>query len=104
LKCVEEGIEPIFRVSIINSEVTVECDVDSYNLHLGDLYKRASDLAKASANMAAFATGYGLVVVIEALLRRHQWFLIPSAIRRIAAARADGLGFGLWHFQFHRET
>ncbi len=65
----EENLEPTFRVKIINSNITVECDIEKYEpKYNSELYKRASDLARTSANMVAFATGYGIIVMIETLI------------------------------------
>ena len=49
--------------------MTIECDLEHYKPeYLSELYKRATDLAKAVANMAAFATGYGIVVMIKVMV------------------------------------
>jgi hypothetical protein len=65
-KWVEENIEFTFRVKIVNSEITVECDLDKYEeRYNAELYKRATDLSRACVNIVSFATGFGLVTLIE---------------------------------------
>jgi hypothetical protein len=64
-----EKTELTFRVKIENSVVTVECDIEEYDRKfLPEIHKRGSDIARATANMAAFATGYGLVVMLDKLV------------------------------------
>src|SRR5271169_2431453 len=67
-KWVEENVDFTFRVKIVNSEITVECDLDKYETRYNsELYKRATDLSRACVNMVAFATGYGLVTILEVM-------------------------------------
>jgi hypothetical protein len=56
-----------FELSIEGGRVVVDCDVDNYSRdeHLMRLYVRASDLANAAVNLAAFAMGVGARVVID---------------------------------------
>ena len=65
----EQKLELTFRIRIENSNVTVECELEQYEpIYFTELYKRASDLTSASANLAAFATGYGVVVILETFI------------------------------------
>ena len=65
----EQNLELIFRVKIDNSIVNVECELEKYELtYFTELHKRASDLISASANLAAFATGYGLIVTLDTFI------------------------------------
>jgi hypothetical protein len=62
-------LEPIFRVTIDNSAVKVECEIEKYEPgYLGELHRRALDLARASANLAAFAGGLGMIVTLDTLI------------------------------------
>jgi hypothetical protein len=62
----EENLDLVFRVKIDNSIVEVECGIAKYEpSYLVELHKRASDLARASANLAAFAAGQGLIVTLD---------------------------------------
>lgn len=68
-KCEALGVEPIFRVKIGNSFVNVECEIEKFDpSYVGELYRRALDLARASTNLVAFATGYGLTVILETMI------------------------------------
>jgi hypothetical protein len=92
---VDENIEFTFRVKIVNSEITVECDIDKYETRYNsELYKRASDLARVCVNMVAFATGYGLITMIEVMelpdggrIAMHRREIIPPS-----SCSAFGLG------------
>jgi hypothetical protein len=65
----EQSLELIFRVKIDNSIVNVECELEKYEpSYFVELHKRASDLISASANLAAFATGYGLIVTLDTFI------------------------------------
>ncbi len=65
----EQNLELIFRVKIDNSIVNVECELEKYeHRYFVELHKRASDLITASANLAAFATGYGLIVTLDTFI------------------------------------
>jgi hypothetical protein len=67
-KWVEENIEFVFRVKIVDSNITVECDLERYDdRYLSELYKRATDLARACVNLVAFETGFGLIAMIEVI-------------------------------------
>jgi hypothetical protein len=68
-KWVEQSLELTFRVKIGNSFVNVECDIDSYKQeYFHELYRRALDLARASVNLIGFAHGFGLTVMLEAII------------------------------------
>lgn len=68
-KWLEQNIEFQFRVIIGNSFVNVECELDRYNdTYFDELYKRASDIARTAVNLVAFATGYGLTLVLETFI------------------------------------
>src|SRR5439155_3293776 len=67
-KWVEENIDFVFRVKIMDSNITVECDLDRYeDRYDSELYKRATDLARACVNLVAFETGFGLIAMIEVI-------------------------------------
>jgi hypothetical protein len=65
-KWAEENIEFVFRVKIVESTITVECDLEKYeDRYASELYKRATDLSRACVNLVAFDTGFGLTTMIE---------------------------------------
>jgi hypothetical protein len=67
-KWAQENIDFVFRVKIVNSNITVECDLDRYeDRYDSELYKRATDLARACVNLVAFETGFGLIAMIEVM-------------------------------------
>jgi hypothetical protein len=73
-----EGLDPAFKVKIGNSVINVECDIAKYEpQYFIELYKRASDLARAAVNVVAFASGLGLSVILETLIGPDG---MPSAI------------------------
>jgi hypothetical protein len=65
----EAGIDLMFRVRIGSSVINIECELDKYEPgYSNELYKRASDLARAAVNVVAFSAGLGLSVVIETFI------------------------------------
>jgi hypothetical protein len=77
----ERNIEFIFRVKIVDSNITVECDLDRYeDRYDSELYKRATDLARACVNLVAFETGFGLIAMIEVIE-------LPDGTRKVAHRR-----------------
>jgi hypothetical protein len=53
-------------VRVNNSIVEVTCDVPHYKSdYLGELHRRAFDVARACVNLGAFSTGLGLIVIFE---------------------------------------
>ena len=65
----EQNLDLTFRTKITNAGVEVQCDVEPYNEeYISEIFKRATDLARLAANMAAFTTGYGLVVALETMI------------------------------------
>lgn len=62
----EVGLTMEFTNHIVDSQVDVECKLNRYTS--GDLvpiYMRALDICRASVDLASFAMGYGLTVVVE---------------------------------------
>jgi hypothetical protein len=65
----EKGIELTFRVRVGNSFINTECELAEYKPEfITELYRRAFDLTRASVNLVAFAHGFGLTVLLEALI------------------------------------
>src|SRR6266487_4666171 len=62
-------LQMAFTVRIVNSSVDVECEVNRFqpdeSVHL---IIRALDVARLAVDLVAFATGYGLTVVLDALI------------------------------------
>jgi hypothetical protein len=56
-----------FDLQIVDGNVIIDCLVDNYDFakHHIRLYMRASDLANAAVNLAAFAMGVGATVVLH---------------------------------------
>ena len=62
----EQNLELTFMVKIDNSVVNVECELERYeSSYFTELHKIASDIVGASANLAAFATGHGIIVTLD---------------------------------------
>jgi hypothetical protein len=65
----EEGIDIKIRIKIGNSIVNAECEVERYSQdHVQEFYKRAYDMTRTCANMVAFASGMGFIVLFETLI------------------------------------
>jgi hypothetical protein len=88
------GLEMTFHVRIEDGSVAIDCDVSRFDesAHLVPLFMRASDIARATVDLAAFAIGQALTVILETftdpsgavvqLAARH-----PSLAPRATAAR-----------------
>lgn len=64
----QNGLDITFTINIQNSTITVDCAVNRFDSTLvTTLFMRAFDLARATVDLAAFSTGYGLVVVFETI-------------------------------------
>jgi hypothetical protein len=62
----EAGMTLEFVIRITNSQVEVECKLDRYqNDYMGEIHRRAFDLARACVNVAAFSTGLGVIVFFD---------------------------------------
>jgi hypothetical protein len=71
----EENLTIDFIVRITKSKIEVQCDLDRYqDDYLGELHRRAFDLARACVNVAAFATGFGVTVFFDN-------FIAPNGIQ-----------------------
>src|SRR2546430_9420982 len=96
------GLDMTFRVRIGDGSIMVDCDVNKFdeNAHLVPLFMRASDIASACVDLAAFATGNGLMVVLETftddagtsipLAAQH-----PALGERASAAKPGTPGFDM---------
>jgi hypothetical protein len=61
-----------FMVHITHSQIDIECELERYdNSYFIFLYLRAFDLACATVNLAAFATGHSATTVID-------YFVFPN--------------------------
>jgi hypothetical protein len=57
------------RLRIFESKINVECDSNIYSKdNLAPLYMRAFDLARASINLVAFASGEGLSLILDTVI------------------------------------
>lgn len=62
----ELDLEASFSTTIRNAFVEIVCDLNRYEPGLvSELHKRALDLSRAAVDLVSFATGYGLVVVLD---------------------------------------
>ncbi len=81
------GLDMAFRVRIQDGSIVIDCDVNKFDesAHLVPLFMRAYDIARASIDLAAFATGSGLTVVLET-------FTDPGGTSTPLAAQRPSLG------------
>jgi hypothetical protein len=62
----ELGLNMTFRVQIQDGSIRIDCDVNKFeSAYLIPLFMRAHDIARATVDLAAFATGNGLTVILE---------------------------------------
>jgi hypothetical protein len=62
----ELGLEITFRVHIENGSIQIDCDLGKFEeAYVVPLSMRAHDIARASVDLIAFATGNGLTVMLE---------------------------------------
>lgn len=62
----KNNLDITFTISVQNSIVTVDCDVSRFDPALiTAIYMRAFDLARATVDLVAFNSGWGLVVIFE---------------------------------------
>jgi uncharacterized protein YoaH (UPF0181 family) len=91
----EIGQDAILNVNISNSEVCVECKLDSYEeIHLVQLYRRAIDLARGSVHLVGFAMGCGLTVTLDTFIDpgQNRTTLVPQDQNLASLCTAFGLG------------
>src|SRR2546421_10180897 len=64
------ALEVTFRLRIDDGSVLIACDVNKFvaDIHLLPLFVRAYDIASASVDLVAFASGRGLRVVLETFI------------------------------------
>lgn len=61
-----ENIDVVLRAYIVDSEITVECDLPVFKEeYIEELYKGATDISRACVNLAAFSSGIGLITMID---------------------------------------
>jgi hypothetical protein len=59
-------LDATFRVRANDGLIRIDCDVNNFDAtYLAPLSMRAYDIAKATVDLAAFATGNGLTVILE---------------------------------------
>jgi hypothetical protein len=55
-----------FTIHVSDGNVRVECDAPHYQKpHFDEVYRRSLDLARATVDVVAFGSGFGLTVVLE---------------------------------------
>ena len=65
----EEDVEITFNIKVLASVVIVECDSLRYEpRYVVEFHRRALDLAKGSVNLAAFASGLGVIVTLDSMI------------------------------------
>jgi hypothetical protein len=65
-KDTENDLDITFAITIQNSTVTVDCEVNRFEQSLiTPLYMRAFDLARATVDLVAFSSGYGFTVIFD---------------------------------------
>lgn len=67
----ERNLDLHFKSFINFSFIAVHCEFEGeyQEEYFDELYKRSFDLARAAVNLVAFATGYGLTVILENVIR-----------------------------------
>lgn len=66
----EEHVTMQFTITINNSLVRVDCEIDRFqDDYLVEIHRRAFDLARSCVNVAAFATGFGMNLIFELFVR-----------------------------------
>lgn len=62
-----DGVDVGFVARIVDDAVSVECELENFSAsqHLTELYRRALDIARASVDLIAFATGHGVTVILD---------------------------------------
>jgi hypothetical protein len=62
----ENNLDLIFTIIIQEGRITVECETNRFEARLiTPIFMRAFDLARATVDLTAFSTGYGLVVIFD---------------------------------------
>src|SRR4051812_36074779 len=62
----DQEIEVAMYAKVEASTIVVECRVEKYEPdNLGEMQRRADELARATVNVAAFASGIQLLIVLE---------------------------------------
>lgn len=66
-KADELGLDMTFHVQIQNGSIAIDCEVNKFDAsaHFVPLFMRAYDIARASADLAAFTTGNGLTIILD---------------------------------------
>jgi hypothetical protein len=69
----EENLDIKFTISVEDGKIDIRCDLPIFDraTHLVRVYMRAFDLVRASVDAAAFATGYGLSVIIDTFVDQN---------------------------------
>jgi len=84
-KVEELGLDMTFRVRIQDGSIRIDCDVNKFEgSYLVPLFMRAHDIARATVDLTAFATGNGLTVTLEE-------FIDPSGSSTQLAAQHPSL-------------
>jgi len=61
------------RCKIVNSQITVECDLEKYEeRYLQGLWATAWDYARLVVNLIGFQSGAGLITIIDTIIRPKQ--------------------------------
>jgi hypothetical protein len=63
----EANLNMKFKISIQNGRIDIGCEIDRWDQasHLVRVYMRAFDLVRATVDVCAFSTGYGLSVILD---------------------------------------
>jgi hypothetical protein len=68
----ELGLDIIFKISIVNSRIYIECEAERYDdAHFVEFYRRAIDLSQTAVSLASFATGLGIFAFIDKFVNQH---------------------------------
>jgi hypothetical protein len=98
-KADELGLDMTFRVEIQNGLIRIGCDVNKFeDSYLVPLFMRAYDIARASVDVAAFATGSGLTVILEEFIDPGGMTVPLAAQQPALAALATAVKLGTRDF------
>lgn len=87
-----------FVVTIQDSNIDVECSLPEYKSeYLAEIHRRAYDICRAAINLAAFSTGYGLVIAFDTFVDGHgtqtPLVMVDAELARLCTAFSGASGF-----------
>ena len=95
------GLDMTFQVQIQSGSIVVDCEINKFDasVHFVPLFMRAYDIARASADLAAFATGNGLTIVLDSFTEPAGGIVPMAAQQPSLAALASAAKPGTEDFE-----